>query len=467
MLPRQLTENKMALFNILSTAIVAGINFITVPIFTRMLDTGGFGIINVYSAWVQVCTIFVGLQANGSIASAQANLLDEEQDSYQLSILVMSLIPFGIILATAVVFLQPLSELLLMPAPLVICMVLQSFGAFVISLFSMRYIFRKQAQFNFALSVGLCVATTLLSVALILVAFPAGQEAYYGRAYGLMLPNLLLGVVLFAGLALSRQGRVRLRYWKFCLGLTLPLIFHALSQIVLAQTGKIMIQQLQGDSIAGIYSIAVVVVSLMAAIYSALNNAFVPFMYDDLSGKTGEEVKQHHFRNYVTRFTLGSAAFVLMPPEILKLMSPAEYWTAIPLLLPLAIGQYCVFLYSFPVNYEFFRMKTGSIAAGTLLAALLNVALTLVVIPSFGMMGAAFATMVAYLALFLFHFCMARYRLEDRNYPAKFLFGGLALVILVAMGCYFAMGLPVVRWLAGVALLSVIVFRIRKTRTIF
>ena len=188
MLPRQLTENKMALFNILSTAIVAGINFITVPIFTRMLDTGGFGIINVYSAWVQVCTIFVGLQANGSIASAQANLLDEEQDSYQLSILVMSLIPFGIILATAVVFLQPLSELLLMPAPLVICMVLQSFGAFVISLFSMRYIFRKQAQFNFALSVGLCVATTLLSVALILVAFPAGQEAYYGRAYGLMLP---------------------------------------------------------------------------------------------------------------------------------------------------------------------------------------------------------------------------------------------------------------------------------------
>ncbi|MCI8469269.1 MAG: oligosaccharide flippase family protein [Eggerthellaceae bacterium] len=457
----------MALFNILSTAIVSGINFITIPVFTRMLDTSGFGLINVYTAWVQVGTIFVGLQANGSIASARANLPESEQGSYQISVLVMSLIPFSVILGLAVLLIQPLSSLLLMPPPLIICAVLQSFGAFVVSLFSMRYIFRKQAQLNLLISVGLCVVTTLLSVVLILFVFSDAESAFYGRAYGLMLPNLVLGIALFASLVFSGNARVRVAYWRFCLGLTLPLIFHALSQIVLAQTGKLAIQQFSGDSAAGVYSIAVVVVSLMAAIYSALNNAFVPFMYDDLSGKTGEGVKQDHFRNYMRLFTVGSLAFMLLSPEVLKLMSPESYWTATSLLPPLIVGQYCVFLYSFPVNYEFFKMKTGSIALGTLLAAALNIVLTLMLIPVFGMMGAAFATMVAYLFLFLFHFSIARFWLGDRNYPSRYLFGGLAVVVLAAAGCYALGSLLAVRWAIGVVLLVYAGARVVRTRQIF
>ncbi len=456
----------MALFNIMSTVIIAGVNFFTIPIFTRMLDTSGYGIVNVYTAWVSIFVVFIGLKADGSIGSAKANLAEDEQDSYQLSILALSTVAFFVVLGFVNLLLQPLAELLSLEPLLVVCMCIQSFGTFVINLFSMRFIFRKQAQLNFAISVGVCLVTTLLSVLLIFFVF-TGEDAYMGRALGLCVPNAVLGTALALGLAIKQRGRIKLKYWRFCLVLTVPLIFHGLSQLVLGQTGKIVIQQTNGDSLAGIYSIAVVIVGLLGSIYSALNNAFVPFMYDDLAGKTGQDVKQSHFRNYFASFTLGTVAFVLIAPEILKLMSTEAYWSAIPLLPLLTIGQYCVFLYSFPVNFEFYSMKTRSIAIGTMLAAILNIALTVTLVPAFGMMGAAFSTMVSYLALFIFHFCIARFALGDRNYPARYYAGGLAFVLAASSACYPLNDLVLVRWAVAFIALFFVALRVYKTRSIF
>lgn len=462
-----LSENKMAAFNIASTAIVASINFLTIPIFTRMLDTSGYGLVNIYVAWVQICTMIVGLQSQGSIGSAKANLADDEQSSYQLSVLVMSVFPFAGVMLGCCVFAAPLSNWLAMPAPLVICMPLQSFGAFLVSFFSMRFIFEKEAQKNLMISVGLCIASTALSIFLIVFAFPSA-DAFFGRVLGLMIPNLFIGLLLLAILIVRRgKSSIKVKYWRFCLVLSLPLVLHGLSQVLLSQTGKIAIQQMWDDSLAGIYSIAVVVVGLMSAIYNALNNAFVPFMYDDLAGKTTELVKRSHFTNYLTLFTEGSCAFVLLSPEILKVMSPESYWAAIDVLPLLVIGQYCVFLYSFPVNYEFYKMRTASVAVGTVLAAFLCVLLSFSLTSHLGMHGAAIATMIAYLALFLFHFCIARYRLGDRNYPARSLFGGLALVVVVAIGCYSLMDYVFARWAIGVCLLVAALFRIWRNKTIF
>lgn len=456
----------MAIYNIASTVLVAGINFITIPIFTRMLNTSGYGIVNIYVAWVQICTVVIGLKADGSIGSASANLPEGEQDSYQLSVLVMSLIPFMAILMIAMLFSEPLSMLLDMKSNLILCTVLQGFGAFIISFFSMRFIFRKQASYNFLISVGLCVSTTVLSILLILFMF-RGDSGYLGRIYGLTVPNLLIAAGLFFHLAVKHKSTVKIKYWRFCLALSLPLVFHGLSQILLAQTGKIAIQRYYSDSLAGVYSIAVVIVSLLNAIYNALNNAFVPFMYDDLAGKTSDEKKISHFKNYFTSFTLGTCAFALIAPEMLKIMSTDAYWDATTVLPPLVVGQYCVFLYSFPVNYEFYKMSTKSVAVGTLLAAIANVTFCIILVPSFGIMGAAVATMLAYLGLFAFHFFIARYVLGDDNYPAKYYLYGLAMVVISCITCYPLETLYIIRWGAAILLLLLVAMRIYRTKSVF
>ena len=462
---KSLSENKMVTFNVLSTVIIAGINFFTIPIFTRMLNTDGYGIVNVYVAWVQIATVFVGLKADGSIGSASANIEKDEQDAYQLSCMILGTLSFVILLVLAYVFLEPLSELLKLEPLFVVLILLQSFGTFVTSLFSMRFIFRKQAQKNFIMSTGICVATTTVSILLILFAFPE-EISYYGRIYGLSVPYFITGLAFFFYM-LMKIRTVKVKYWVFCLTLTLPLVFHGLSQLVLAQTGKIFIQQTIGNSASGVYSIAVTVVALLNSVYSALNNAFVPFMYDDLAAKTSEEIKQKHFRNYFILFTTGTCAFVLMAPEVLKVLSTPDYWEAVNFLPPLIFGQYCVFLYSFPVNFEFFKMKTASIAVGTTAAALVNLGLTVALIQSFGSFGAAFATAISYTLLFLFHFCIARFKLGDKNYNPLYYVGGFALIMVLCLANPFLSSFVILRWAAGILVLLALSFKIIIRRTIF
>lgn len=463
---KRLSENKMVVFNVLSTVIVAGINFFTIPIFTRLLDTSGYGLVNIYTAWVQIATVLVGLKVDGTIGSASANLPENDQGPYQYSVSILAIVVFGALFGLTIIFLDPLSRLLEMDRLLVVCMMLQSIGSLLITICSMRFIFRKEGQNNFAMAVGLCIVTTVLSIVLVCVVFP-GPDAYYGRVIGLAVPNLLIGFAAFAFLCRKYARMFSVSYLKFCIPLALPLIFHSLSQLVLSQTGKIVIQHVFDDSVAGIYSIAVVVVMLLNTIYGALNNAFVPFMYDDLAGKNSEEIKQRHFNNYFWEFTAGTVSFAMVSPEILKLMATEAYWGSLAILPLLVIGQYCIFLYSFPVNYEFFKMRTKSIALGTLLAAAINLILSLLLIPPYGMWGAALATLIAYLCLFVFHFCVARFLLGDRNYAAWKFVAGLVIVIGVSLLYYPLADMSTVRWGIGVLVLAGIGVRIFKTRQIF
>lgn len=460
------SENYIAFFNILSTVIVAGVSFFTIPVFTRILSTDAYGVVSIYEAWTQIFIIFIGLKVDGSIASASANLNDEEQDSYQFSVLMLSVLSFTVLFTICCIFLNGVSGLLGMSPLLVLLLLLQSFGAFVVQFFNMRFVFSKEARNNFFMAVGISVATTVLSILLILFVFSADMGPV-GRAIGLTVPNLLLGLSLIVALRHAGHAEFDKKYWTFCLSLSLPLVFHGLSQQVLSQCGKISVQQFNGDSAAGIFGLAITIASLITYIYTALNNAFVPFMYEDLAGKTSEEIKQRHFGNYLHLFTLGSMAFSLMAPEVLMLMSTEAFYGALDFLPLLLIGKYCVFLYSFPVNYEFFKMQTKSIAIGTVLAAGINIALCVALVPSLGAMGAAIASLVAYLGLFLFHLCIARFVLGDRNYPVSKLFIGLASVSVVSLAYYPLADFAFMRWGIGFCLLAVAVARIFKTRTIF
>lgn len=460
------SENYIAFFNILSTIIVAGVSFFTIPIFTRMLDTDGYGVVSVYEAWVQIFVIFIGLKADGSVASASANLPEDEQDSYQFSALLLSFASFVLILVIGLIFLDSLSAILSMSPTLTVLLIVQSFGTYLVSFFNMRYIFAKEAKKNFLMSVGICVITTLLSIGLIELLSGEGMGPV-GRAAGVCIPNLVLGLALVIQLKIRSRPRFRFSYLKFCLGLSIPLVFNGLSQQLLSQSGKIAVQQVYGDSFAGIFGIGVTIASLITYIYTALNNAFVPFMYDDLAGKNPEEVKQRHFNNYFKLFTYGSISFALMAPEILKVMSTEAYWSALDFLPVLIIGKYCVFLYSFPVNYEFFRMKTKWIAFGTILAALVNVVLCIVLVPSMGLAGAAFAQLAAYLGLFVFHLCIARFILGDRNYHVGTFFIGLVAVTSACIAYYPLADFVLIRWLAGATALFVALLRVFRTRTIF
>lgn len=109
----------------------------------------------------------------------------------------------------------------------------------------------------------------------------------------------------------------------------------------------------------------------MSAIWTALNNSWVPFYYE-LSRQKKYSEMMSKAKNYIELFTILCIGFILLSPEVFHIFASKEYWNGTRLIPIFAIGFFFMFMYSFPVNYEFYNKKTRLIAFGTFLQPLLT-----------------------------------------------------------------------------------------------
>ena len=82
----------------LGTFILQGINFLTLPLYTRVLTTRDFGITSLYTAWQAVVVIFLCLQTFSTIQNAKVSFEDEEYREYNSNIVVLSFVSFAFLL---------------------------------------------------------------------------------------------------------------------------------------------------------------------------------------------------------------------------------------------------------------------------------------------------------------------------------------------------------------------------------
>ena len=460
-------ENALAFFNILGPIILNGINFFTVPIFTRMLGTENYGIVSIYTTWVQVLSIVMGIQTGGTIAVSKAYFDEKEQNAYFSSALFLSCITSAAITLLTVIFIQPISAFMKLDRVIVFLMLLQGFGSYVISFATLKFIYAKEASKNFLVSVLVSIFSVVISLILI-VNISNFSDRYWGRIIGYALSNIVIGAALAVTILAKGKTFYHKAYWKFCLPLCLPLIFHHLSQIVLAQCDRIMLQQLLNDNgIVGIYSFIFTFVHILNIIWSALNNTWVPFYYDYVK-QNNIELIHRRSKNYMFLYTTLCAGFVLLSPEVVKLFSSADFWSGMELIPIIAFSCYMVFLYSFPVNFEFYHKKTILIACGTCSAAVVNIVLNFLFIPLWGNIGAATATAISYIMLFLFHQIIAKYVIKQEYHYSWIMFlPGIVVMLLVSALFYVTVDLWYVRWPIGIVLGIILLRRIYRNKSIF
>ena len=460
-------ENVLAIFNILGPVVLNGINFFTVPIFTRLLGTDNYGIVSLYTTWVQVFSIIMGIQTGGTIAVSRAHLKEKEQDRYYSSIISLSCLSSIAIAVLTVVFIGPISKFMKFSPALVFVMLLQSFGTYIINFASLKFTYHKEAFSNFIISTSVAIISVALSLVLV-SCISSFEDRYWGRIIGYAIPAGVVGISILAFFLLRGKTFFDKQYWKFCLPLCLPLVFHGLSHIVLSQSDRIMLQQqLQDTGAVGIYSFVFTLTHILSIIWSALNNTWVPFYYDYLSQKDTKVIIRRS-RNYIFLFTSLCVGFILVAPEFTMLFASRDFWSGMDLIPIMVISVYMVFLYSFPVNFEFFHKKTSVIAVGTCGAAILNIVFNFLLIPIWGTMGAALATMATYVLLFCFHQILANYIGQgDYHYRTMMFLPGLAVLTLAAVIYYITSDFWYIRWILALVTGVLLLWRIIKQKSVF
>lgn len=454
------------MLNILSTIIIQGLAFFASPIFSRMLGTDNYGIVSIYNTWTLIVSAIFSLQVNSTLQLARNRFPIEDQEKYQSSVLGLGSLTYLLFLIPVIIFINPISALLKLDKRIVYVIVAHSYGQFCVSFLNAKYTYEFKPVPNFILSVFTSVCTVGLSIWLI---YLIPQELnYWGRILGQAITFILLAIVSWVIIFGKGKLLFKKEYWKFCLPLGLPLIFHTLSNHLLSQSDRVMLQHMTTDSMVGIYSLAATFSLVLNVVWSALNNSWAPFYYEYT--RLGEiDSMRKRAKRYIELFSVLSCGFVLLAPEVFHLYADSTYWDGTVLIPIFAVGYYMVFLYSFAVNYEFYREKTKLIAFGTLVAAILNVLLNYFFIRLWGHLGAAIATAIAHGLQFGVHYIIARYYLGKEDFPFRMkdfaLWTGMFLFIAA-----LPIVLPdqwVLRWGLGVCLGAWELYRIYKRKAVF
>jgi O-antigen/teichoic acid export membrane protein len=244
------------------------------------------------------------------------------------------------------------------------------------------------------INLGLTVAATLLLV----VVWEQGP-------IGVIVGNFTGTLLVYAGLLAYRREKLGLGLDRPLLRemnrFGMPLVPSALFLWVLNFSDRFFLVKLAGPKEVGLYSIGVRVASAIILLLAAFRTAWPAFAYSIEDDR--EAARTYSFvLTYLVAVTSWLAlALGVLAPWLVELLTTEEFYAAERVVAPLAFAAVAFGAYIVVVIGIGRARRTRSNWVITGVAAALNGVLNVALIPEFGMMGAAVATIGAYSALFL------------------------------------------------------------------
>ena len=192
-----------------------------------------------------------------------------------------------------------------------------------------------------------------------------------------------------------------------------------------------MITKICGETDTALYSLAYNVAMIITLLLTSLNGAFSPWLGEKLAMKDYLTIRKISKR-YTMLFIYFAIGIMLFAPEILLILGGKKYIEAKWLMIPIAMGCICQFIYTLFVNVEQFEKKTVGMAYASISAAVLNLVLNAWLIPKYGYVAAAYTTLIGYLWLLLVHMYLV-YRIKmSRVYSYRFIVIAVCTALIIA-----------------------------------
>lgn len=421
------TTAKIAIWYTIANVFAKGMAMITTPIFTRLLSKSEYGLFSNFTSWESILMVLVTVDFTASVARAKYDF-DDRMDEYISSILlssnIITLVCYLIIELNQAFF----CELFSMDMIYIRIMFVYLFFSPAFSYLQVKHRIYRKYKFFVAFSLTTAIVRTAVSVILVLTF----QDKLWGRICGYVIPISIFNCALW--LICIRKSHVISRdCLKFACMISVPLIPHALSGIILGSSDRIMITNICGSEQTALYSLAYQISLLANLIWTSMNQAWSPWLFDKIHDSKYKAIKKNSMI-YLGVFAILIIGVLLITPEIILILGGTQYYEARFVMPPVIMGCAFQFIYGMYVNLEIYAKKTWEISVGSVAAALLNIGLNAIFIPIFGYIAAAYTTLIGYALLFVFHFIMVQVVAKDISgvYDKKFIFGIIAVLMAVS-----------------------------------
>ncbi len=267
--------------------------------------------------------------------------------------------------------------------------------------------------------------TLLLTIYLVVHLQKGVEGIFLGQIAGHVIYLAVVAVVLLRNIKLEFDKRII----RTMLAFSLPLVLSSVANVLLSVVDRYSLSFMGDMADVGVYSAGFKIANTLLMVFSSFQLAIVPVIYKKINDPD-------HLRFYSKIFTymaFGGMILVLgmsmFGKEIIKfLATDPEYWAGYKIIPIISFGLFFNNLRYFASTGLNIAMKTKTIALLTVLVALLNIGLNILLIRQFGYIGAAVATLISHIV-----FSILTYRLAQKTYPVPYELNKVYLVIIVSL----------------------------------
>ena len=369
----------------------AVLSFLINIVVARYLTTNDNGIINYAGSWISFYHALAAMGINSIINKFTTDDIDES-NSYLTTAIVFRMIA-GVVGAGLVV----ITVLIINPGENIVLYIsaIQGLSIAFSAGDTLIYWFRYKRQANVVAAMRLIAffIPAIVKVFAIVVI-----KSLYLYTIGLILETFLFSVLLIYQYRkhYTKKINVSISKLKVILSASYPFIFSAVLATIYAQTDRVMLKNMVDNSSVAYYSVAVTLAGLMSIVTSAIIEGFRPEIIGSFNSGNQKLYEKRLTQAYAVTFWICIAygLFIsVFAKQIILLLYGEKYLPAVPALS--LIVWYTSFSYFGTINniYMVAENKQKWVQVTTLIGALTNVILNVILIPSIGIVGAAAASL--------------------------------------------------------------------------
>lgn len=381
-----------------ANVINACVPFLLLPILSRMLTTSEFGQVTMFQTVVSALGAFVGMNCAPAVVRRSYEVRTPGELSGYFSAATLVLFTSGGFFFVLILFSYGyLSEILKVPFSWLFLSVVVAMSNVVIAIrLGLWQAQRQSKKYGFFQSVQ-AIFNMGLSLWVIVILSFGGP----GRVWAIVIAGVVFSAISI--FLLKKDGYASapsfsLGNIKSILAYGVPLIPHVAGIFLLNFFDRILITNSIGLEATALYSVAYQISAVLAIVFDAINKAYSPWLFEQLSKDVGEDIKRNVVKVIYSAFiavSLIAAALYGVSGFVVEFVAGSKYSKATEVLGWLIGGQAFAGMYLFVTAIVFFSKRTGLLSSLTVFCGVINVALLVLLVELNGLKGAAQAFCIA------------------------------------------------------------------------
>ncbi len=402
--------------------------FLLMPLYTSVLSSSEFGVADIFT---QTANLIIPLAAVGICDALFRFVLDtagEDGDARKgiFSSAIAVLLGGSMLTLAVVQFLRIFDVFdgyIFLIAAYVICANFHSAAANFVRAVGKTTLFAAQGIANTVLTIALNV--------LFLVVFRMGA---FGYVLSVVVSDLCMTLLLFFVARLYKYispRSIKKDTLRSMLKFSIPYIPTTMMWLITSASDRYIVMAYRGSAENGLYAAAYKLPTLLLLVCGVFIEAWQFSIVKDAEETERKSFFSNVFKNYMGIIFMGASVIIAGAKILTRLLLADSYFSSWQYVPVLVVAMTFSALVSFMGSVYFLEKKSVMSMITAMSGALINVVLNFLLIPDHGAMGAAVATLISYMAVYVIRAIDTRWYLKFNMHTVRVVINTLILFLQV------------------------------------